>query len=69
MADCEVDSWVFSRKRKLGGSDMFIGGRGGRHSPHISEIAKTLVKSRPCCNRNGHGLFCDLFLLAPEYCY
>ena len=62
VADREVDPWVFSRKGKIGGSDVFTGERGRRHSPNISEIARKLVKIRPCCNRNGHGLFCDLFV-------
>ena len=39
-ANPEVDLRVFSRKGKLGGNDMFIGGRGGRHSPTISEIRR-----------------------------
>ena len=26
MADCEVDPWAFSRKGKLEGSEVFIGG-------------------------------------------
>ena len=29
VADREVDHWLFSRKGKLGGSDVFIGRRGG----------------------------------------
>ena len=41
---------------------MFIGGRGGRHSPNICKIARELVKRWPCCKRNGQGLFCDLFI-------
>ena len=51
VADREVAPWVFSRKGKLGSSDV------------ISEIATKLVKIWPCCKRNGHGLFWDLFLL------
>ena len=42
---------------------MFIGGV-RRHSPNISEIARKLVKILPCCKRNGHGLFCYLFLIS-----
>ena len=61
MADREGDPWAFSRKGKLGGSEVFIGGRGECHSANIFEIARKLVKRRPCCKENGHGLFYDLF--------
>ena len=32
------DTWAFSRKGKLGGSEVFIGERGGRHCPNISKL-------------------------------
>ena len=72
MADCEVDPWVFSRKGKQGGSDVFIEGRWGVAPPHASEIARKFVKSRPCCKRNGHGatvISMTSLLLATVYCY
>ena len=62
IADRGGDPWAFSRKGKLGGSEVFIGGHGGRHSSNISKIARKLVKRRPCWKRNGHGLFYDLFI-------
>ena len=40
----------------------------GHHSPNISEIARKLIKSRPCCKRNGQGLFCDPFFVT-VYCF
>ena len=55
MADREVDPRVLSRKGKLGGSDVLTGGRRGVTPPDVSEIAGKLVKSWPCCKRNGHG--------------
>ena len=48
------DPWVFFRKGKLGGSDLIISGS-GLHGPNVSEIARQLFKSRPCCKRNGYG--------------
>ena len=60
MAGREVDPWVFYREGKLGGIDVFIGGVGTLPF-NISEIARKLVKIRPCCKRNGHGLICDFF--------
>ena len=54
MADREVDPWVFSRKGKLGGSDVLIGGVGASR-PNVSEMARMLVKSRSCCKRSSHG--------------
>ena len=61
MADREDDSWAFPRKGNVGGSEEFIGERRRRHFPNISEIARKLGKGRPCCKRNAHGLFYDLF--------
>ena len=57
MADCEVDPWAFSRKGKLGSSEVFI----GDITPPISEIARDVIKRQPCCKRNDHDLSCDLF--------
>ena len=61
MVDRRDNPWAFSRRGKLGGSEVFIGGHGERHSPNFSKVKRKLVKRRPCCKRNGHGLFCDLF--------
>ena len=61
MADREGDSWAVPRKGNLGGSEEFIGGRRRRHFPNISDSARKLGKRRPCCKRNAHCLFCDLF--------
>ena len=38
-------------------------------TPNISEIARELVKSRPCWKGNGHSLFYDLLLLVTVYGY
>ena len=46
MADREGDPWAFSRKGKLGGSEVFIGE--GASTPNISEVARELIKRRPC---------------------
>ena len=67
VADREVHPWEFSRKGKLGGSDVFNRGRGSVTPPNISQIARSLVKSWPRCKRNDHGLFCDFFKLVTTY--
>ena len=38
MVDRGSDPWAFSTKGKLGGSGIFSGGRGGRHSPIFLEF-------------------------------
>ena len=40
VVDHEVDPWVFSRKGRLGGIYVFIGGHVGCHSLNFSEIAR-----------------------------
>ena len=45
VADREVDPWVCSRKRKLGGSDVFIKGRGGVTPPIILNCKNVGQKS------------------------
>ena len=30
--------------------------------PNIVKIARKLIKIQPCCKRNGHGIFRELFL-------
>ena len=48
MADSGGDPWAFSRKGKLGGSEVFSGGHGGHHSPII-------LKLRESWSREGHA--------------
>ena len=44
MADREVDPWVFSRKGKLGGSDVFIGVVGGVTPPKPLKLQESWSK-------------------------
>ena len=41
-----------------------MGDVGGRHAPSIFKIARKLIKSQPCCKRNGHTIFCDFVLFS-----
>ena len=44
MAEHEIDPWEFSRKRKLGGSDVLIGWAWGRHSPIFLKLQESWSK-------------------------
>ena len=44
MADREVDPWVFSRKGKLGGSDVFAGGLEGVTPPICLKLQESWSK-------------------------
>ena len=48
---------------------MCLLGGMGHHTPIVSEIARKLFKTQLCWKRNGHGLFCDFFLLVTVYHY
>ena len=49
----------YSLERENQEAVMNLLGGVGESLPNISEIARKFAKSRPCCKRNGHGLFCD----------
>ena len=66
MADREVDPWVFSRKGKLGGSDVFIEGCGGV-MPQFFRNCNTVGKKSTMLQEKwprSHRLFCDLPLIS-----
>ena len=36
----------------------------GEGGGHIFKLARKLIKSQPCCKRNGNSIFRDLFLFS-----
>ena len=78
VTDREVDPWVFSRKGKLGGSDVPIGGVGALRPQCFRNYKKVGRKSTMLQEKwpRSHCLFCELsfisnsiLLLMVRHCY